>query len=316
MDFPAQHQRDAIPLPPQYDVYAGRRRAIWMARTGGVVTPCLTKCQALNDLWKYVLFYKKNSTTGCWSRLPPTIRAAHKSAVTTLARDTVSAMYADALKSGGQSSSSDFESTSSSAGARVGGACVSDSGALNEYWEKVVNYICNSSTGCWNRLPKDIKEAHANAMQSTIGKMMDYIYADNVRFIGGSAENPTATDSKTAGVLPCVTESGAIKDYEEEVIGYQKFSGRGCFQFLPKGVQSAFDTFTGTMKSAVAKKGGGQERIDPAILAYALPPPRPAIPCYIDHRFDKQPLSAGWFDSPRTGGASKKKKYRKRRSYY
>ena len=285
-------------VPPHYDVYAGRRRAIQLARSGGLNTPCATEGGALRDFWKYVLFYKQSSTTGCWKNLPKVIQDAHAENAKVLAKAMVEAMYGG---SGAGPKSGGSDSVTPIAAAKVGGACASGTGAMNDYFDKVINYLNSSGVGCWKFFPKVARDAHKDAMKTVIVAMLDYIYLPSTSFYrGGGGAEKSDSDERSGGVLPCVTISGAIKDYEEEVLGYDNFAGTYCFApKLPQGVRTAFYEFASktretvnTFKTQLKRGGGAVERIDPAILAYARPPPRP---CYIDHRFDhraeKQPAA-------------------------
>lgn len=314
-----------------YDWYAGRRRAILMARNGGLNAPCPTTTGAIKDFWKYVIAYKDWATTFCWPKLPESIKNSHISGARTLATALVDAVFAGIPPSSGGAAERENTVSSPVAGSetsRAAGACASASGAMAEYVEKVIAYPEYASTGCWKMMPKDVKAAHAQAMRTVIGSMVDATYGGSSK--GGGATNQD--ENRAAGVLPCVSTKGALKDYMEEVVGYRVFAGSGCFMKLPKGLQSAFTTFSNTMmtevQQALAKAGG--QGVDRAVLAYSKPPYAPR-PCTINHNYPMNyqypqpyygigpqmvepsigPSSMG----ARAGGRGRKQKRRPRRSY-
>ena len=127
--------------------------------------------------------------------------------------------------------------------------CATKTGALRDYFLIVLGYKSYSGPNCWRKLPTEIKERHTKFIKDLFS---DSQTSDLLIDELGEVVNCGITRSITgkSGIkFPCLTESSAIKDYYNVVAMYEKYSGRGCWRFLPEPVKTKHNELVASIKN-------------------------------------------------------------------
>lgn len=122
--------------------------------------------------------------------------------------------------------------------------CVSQLGSIQDYLYVVIAYKGFAGRGCLDMLPPFIRNAHEVHGQN-IMRIINQKHAYGLR---GSVTRYLSRPSSVW--LPCDNTKSALEDYWRVVVNYDRYSGRGCWYFLPRDLKDAHNHYVQWLRAA------------------------------------------------------------------